>query len=179
MPRHSGQGRSHSPYVAGLPARDGPAYDAGAPVDVLMVVLGDQPLVAEGAHLLDDRQQRDALAGQLVLDAGRRLRVARPQDDAGELEHVQALGERAGADPGAGVLELGEHAEFVGKCLGDLGARVLRVDGGKRDDGARAWDATTPPPFSTLRRWAFNTSKWSIVEDLSTSRGRARPPASW
>src|SRR3954468_7955374 len=82
--------------------------DAGAALDVLVVVLVDQPVVAEGAHLLDDRKQGGALAGQAVLDAGWRLRKARPHDHTRELEHVQALGERPRADPGAGVLQLGE-----------------------------------------------------------------------
>ena len=34
-----------------------------------VVVLGDEPVVAEAAHRLDDREERLALRGQLVLDA--------------------------------------------------------------------------------------------------------------
>ena len=40
----------------------------------------DEPVAPELPHLVDDRQQRLALVGQLVLDAGRRLGVAPPDD---------------------------------------------------------------------------------------------------
>jgi hypothetical protein len=43
----------------------------GAAIDVLVVVVVDQPAVAEAAHRLDDRQQRVALVGEAVLDARR------------------------------------------------------------------------------------------------------------
>ena len=55
--------------------------------------------MAEAAHLVDDRQQRRALLGQLVLDPRRRLRVAPPDDDVLRLEPAEALGERPRADP--------------------------------------------------------------------------------
>ena len=87
-------------------------------VHVLVVVIVDQPVVAEAAHRLDDRQQRVALAGQLVLDARRRLGVALALDDPLLLEHVQPLGERARADPRAGVLELGEAARALRRDRG-------------------------------------------------------------
>src|SRR6476619_6075725 len=48
--------------------------------DVLVVVVVDQPAVAEAAHGLDDRQHGDAFLGQVVLDAGRRLGIAVPLD---------------------------------------------------------------------------------------------------
>ena len=41
-----------------------------------------QPRGAEGAHRVDDREERLALFGELVLDARRRLGVAVPYDDA-------------------------------------------------------------------------------------------------
>ncbi len=65
--------------------------------------LAAEPLVAEAAHLVDDRQQRPALPGQLVLDPRRRLRVAPPDDDVLRLEPAEALGERPRADPLAGI----------------------------------------------------------------------------
>ena len=40
-----------------------------------------EPLVAEAAHLGDDRQQRRALVGQLVLDPRGRLGIAPANDD--------------------------------------------------------------------------------------------------
>ena len=48
---------------------------------VRVVVLAVEVRVAELAHRVDDRQERLALLGQLVLDAGRRLRIAAPLDD--------------------------------------------------------------------------------------------------
>src|SRR5438132_2286198 len=38
--------------------------------------LRNQPGMPEAAHLADDREQRPPLVGQLVVDAGRRLRIA-------------------------------------------------------------------------------------------------------
>src|SRR5579885_589008 len=92
---------------------------AGAAVDVLVGVVGDQPLVAERPHLLDDRQERRPLRGQLVLDPRWGLRVARADDHPLDLEHVQALGARPRADPRAGVLELGEPARPLGEVVDD------------------------------------------------------------
>ena len=66
----------------------------------------DEPLVPEAAHLVDDRQERLALRGQLVLDARRRLGVAAADDDLLLLERAQPLRERPRADALAGVLEL-------------------------------------------------------------------------
>src|SRR5207244_13627007 len=74
---------------------------------------GHQPVVSEPSHLVDDRQQRLALVGELVLDAGRRLRVAPPDDDALLLERAEPLGERPRADPAARVLELREPARAL------------------------------------------------------------------
>ena len=52
------------------------------------------------AHRLDDRSERGALLGELVLDARWRLGVASSNDDLLRLEPAQPLRERAGADPG-------------------------------------------------------------------------------
>src|SRR5262245_32198474 len=67
--------------------------------------VGDEPGVPEAAHLLDDREERLTLVGQLVLGppgGGALL------DDVVLLEEAEAFRERPRADPGAGTLELGE-----------------------------------------------------------------------
>lgn len=51
---------------------------------------GDEPRVAEAAHLFDDRQQVLALLRQLVFDARRRLCVAPADDDPFLLERAAA-----------------------------------------------------------------------------------------
>ena len=72
--------------------------------------LAAEPLVPELPHLVDHGLEPGALAGQLVLDAGRRLGVAPADDDPLRLEPPEPLRERAWADPGAGVLELSRAA---------------------------------------------------------------------
>src|SRR3954454_1561687 len=101
--------------------------------------LGDHPRVPEAAHLPDDREERASLLGQLVLDAGRRFRIAAPDRNALPLEHVEPLGERARADAGARVLELHEPARAFGHVMDDQ----RRPFGGddlcrRRDRAARA-----------------------------------------
>src|SRR5882724_2351993 len=80
---------------------------------------GDHPGAAELAHLADDRQERASLLRQLVLDARRRFGVAPANEDTLALEHVEALGKRAGADAGTGLLELHETARTFGKIVDD------------------------------------------------------------
>src|SRR6185312_8779460 len=87
----------------------------------------DDPLVAEAAHLIDDRQERLALLGQLVLDARRRLGVAAADDDPRVLERSKALGERSRADALAGVLELREAARAFREIVDEHG-RPLRAE---------------------------------------------------
>ncbi len=45
--------------------------DAVGTRHMLVIVILDQPVVPEAAHLLDDRQKRAALVGELILDARR------------------------------------------------------------------------------------------------------------
>src|SRR3990170_1184588 len=52
-----------------------------------------EPVVAEAAHLVHDREERLTLRRQRVLDPRRRLRVAVADDDALGLEPAQALGQ--------------------------------------------------------------------------------------
>src|SRR3954453_19516496 len=98
-----------------------------------MLVVAEEPLVPEVAHRVDDRQEATALVREDVLDAGRRLRIAVPLDDAFRLEHAQPLGERPGADAGAGVLELreapGAFREVVHEERRPLRADDLRTGG--------------------------------------------------
>ncbi len=86
-----------------------------------------EPLVPELAHLVDHGLQRGALAGQLVLDAGRRLRVAPADDDALRLEPAQPFGERPRADARTGMLELGEPPRALREVV-DEQHRPLRAD---------------------------------------------------
>src|SRR5437764_829526 len=96
--------------------------------------LFDQPGVPEAAHLLDDRQERVALVGQLVLDPRRRFRIAVPRDDALVLEDAEAFRERPRTDAGARVLELREAPRPLREVVdepklgrGELGAGAVDV----------------------------------------------------
>src|ERR1035437_10303935 len=80
-----------------------------------------QVRVAELAHRVDDREEGLALLRQLVFDAGRRLRIAAPVDDALVLESSEPLGERAGADAAAGALELREATRALGEVMDEQG----------------------------------------------------------
>ena len=117
---------------------------------VLVIVVVDQPRMAEAAHRIDDRQHRGALRRQLVLDPRRRLRIAAARDDPLLLEHVEALGERARADPVARVLELGEAARPLGEVVHDHERGPLGADEiGGCGDGADS--CRRGPPSSGAR----------------------------
>src|SRR6478736_9648296 len=96
----------------------------------------DDPLVPEAAHLVDDRQERLALLGQLVLDARGRLGVAAADDDLFLLERAQALGERSRADALAGVLELREAARAFREIVDEHGSPLRAEDLGAGCDRA-------------------------------------------
>src|SRR5439155_26016957 len=87
--------------------------------------LFNEPGMPEAAHLLDDRQQRLAFSGQLVLDPRGRLRVAVPLDDALVFEGAQALRQGPRADPGARLLELRGAPRPLGELVDEQG-RPLR-----------------------------------------------------
>ena len=124
-----GRARSASPFELGR---------SSGSVGVGRMNLAAEPLVAEAAHLADDREERRALLGQLVLDARRRLRVAAPHDDLLGLQPAQTLGERPRADPRAGVLELGKAPRALREVVHDQD-RPLRAD-----DLARGGDGALP-----------------------------------
>src|SRR4051812_48229684 len=67
-----------------------------------------QPAAAVLAHRLDDRDEREALLGQRVLDARWHLGERGPLDDALLLQRPEAQGERARADALQRALELAE-----------------------------------------------------------------------
>ena len=102
-----------------------------------VIVVVDQPLMAEAAHRIDDRQHGGALRRQLVLDARRRLGVAAARDDALLLEHVQALRQRSRTDAVARVLELGEAARPFGEVVDDERSPFRADQVGRGRDGAR------------------------------------------
>src|SRR6187551_3062025 len=86
-----------------------------------------QPLAAEAAHGVDDRQERLALLREAVLDAWRRLGVALTLEDPVGFEDAKPLGERAGADPLTRALELREAARPLGEVV-DEERGPLRAD---------------------------------------------------
>src|SRR5919201_2962549 len=89
--------------------------------------LGHEPVAPEAPHGVDDRQERLALLGELVLDARRRLGVAAAHDDPLVLERPEALGEGSRADPAARVLELRETPRTLGEVVHE-NRRPLRTD---------------------------------------------------
>ena len=105
-------------------------------VSAHVLVVVDEPGVPELAHGLDDRQERRALRGQLVLDPRRRLGIALPPDDALALEHVEPFRERPRADAGARPLELGEAARALGQVVHDHRRPFRADDVGRTGDGA-------------------------------------------
>ena len=102
---------------------------------------GNEPVRAELSHLADDRQERPALLGQLVLDAGRRLRIAVPGDDAGLLERPQTVGERSRAHSLADAFELSETARSAAELVDEQRCPFRSDDlAGGRDRAARKVD---------------------------------------
>src|SRR5437868_1507195 len=97
-----------------------------------------QPLVAELAHRVDDRQERLALRGQPVLDPRWRLGVALPLQQSLALERAQPLGERAGADALARALELREAARSLGEVVDEESSPLSPDDLGSGGDRTRA-----------------------------------------
>src|SRR5277367_6662870 len=74
---------------------------------------------------------------------------------------------------GLQVVELGHSvaAPFAGQVLGDLGARVIKVESPVSGDDARSWG----PPFwhgSSATFQALNRHKLSVTVDLKDAAGR-------
>ncbi len=76
------------------------------------------------------------------------------------------------------VLEIGDvtGVEYAGKLLADLGARVVKIE---PPDGARSrhqppFQGDASDPDSSIHFWYYNTSKESVVCDVTTAQGRER-----
>ena len=82
-----------------------------------MAMLGHEPFVSEGTHLLDDAKEASALLGQLVFNSRRRLRIAPADDDVLLLEHAEPLGECPGADAWTSPLQLGKASGPFGEIV--------------------------------------------------------------
>ena len=80
-----------------------------------------------------------------------------------------------GALSGLTILDLcDEKGQLVGKLLGELGARVIKVEppGGDAARNVGPFRNDTPDPNQSLNFWAFNTAKESITLDLDTTAGQ-------
>ena len=74
------------------------------------------------------------------------------------------------------VVELcGERGQYMGKLMGDMGARVIKIEplqgSPERDIGPFKDD--NPDPNTSLYFWARNTSKESLTVDLESTKGIA------
>src|SRR4051794_8624876 len=117
-------------YVAGRTERSGGHVDAwrGHRLGRLVAGAGGaQPVGAVAAHRVDDRDQRPALLGELVLDARRDLREGLARDDALLLERAQPQRQRARGDAVQRALELTEPAATLGE-VADHQQRPLAAD---------------------------------------------------
>ncbi len=81
----------------------------------------------------------------------------------------------AGPLAGLRVLELtGEHAQFCGKLMADLGADVIKIEppGGQETREVGPFLDDQAGPERSLYFWHYNTSKRGITLDLETEDGR-------
>lgn len=67
-----------------------------------------------------------------------------------------------------------EKGQFIGKQLGELGARVIKIEppGGGDARNIRPFRNDEPDPNGSLHFWASNTAKQGITLNLETERGR-------
>ncbi len=67
-----------------------------------------------------------------------------------------------------------EKGQLVGKLLGDMGARVIKVEPPSGDAARRVgpFRADEPRPNASLYFWAFNTAKQGITLNLDDARGQ-------
>src|SRR4051794_34726617 len=115
---------------------------------------GAEPLGAVGAHRLDDRDERAALLGQLVLDARRDLGEGLAGDDALLLERAQAQAQRPGRDAFQRALQLAEALAAVGQ-VADHEERPLAADdvGGPADGAVGIWHVCDSSSRLQLLKW--------------------------
>ena len=123
-----------------------------------------------GARLAHRAGRPGARAGQR---AGLRRR-ARP-DDGGDRAPRRGRGDLMGPLDGVRVIELThEHVAWAGKLVGDLGADVVVVEppGGSPQRSFEPFLDDQPGPERSLWWWHYNTSKRSVVADLTADRER-------
>ncbi len=67
-----------------------------------------------------------------------------------------------------------EKGQLIGKQLGELGARIIKIEppGGGDARNIRPFRNDEPDPNGSLHFWAFNTAKQGITLNLETERGR-------
>ena len=83
--------------------------------------------------------------------------------------------EMPGPLAGLRVLELtGEHAQFCGKLMADLGADVIKIEppGGQETRNVGPFLDDEPGPERSLYFWHYNTSKRGITLDITTQEGQ-------
>ena len=72
------------------------------------------------------------------------------------------------------VVELcGERGQYMGKLMGDMGARVIKIEpiDGSPERNIGPFKDDVPDPNSSLYFWARNTSKESLCVDLESPQG--------
>ena len=67
-----------------------------------------------------------------------------------------------------------EKGQLTGKLLGEMGARVIKIEppGGDAARSIGPFRNDIPDPNQSLNFWAFNTAKESITLDLDTTAGQ-------
>ena len=66
-----------------------------------------------------------------------------------------------------------EKGQLIGKLLGEMGARVIKIEP-PEGDGARTvgpFRGDAPDKNGSLHFWAFNTAKEGITLDIASARG--------
>ena len=81
-----------------------------------------------------------------------------------------------GALEGITVIEMcGARGHFMGKLMGDMGARVIKIEplGGSIERQIGPFMHDEPHPDRSLFFWAHNTSKESLEINIETPEGQA------
>ena len=88
-------------------------------LNVRLLLICGQPLAPVGAHVLDQRDEGAALAGELIGHPRWHLGEGAALDDPLLLERPQAQRQGAGTDPLEGALELTEPERVIGEVADD------------------------------------------------------------
>ena len=158
--------------------------------------LGAQPLLAVGAHRLDDRDERAALGGERVLDARRDLGERLALDDALLLQRAQAQREGARGDALERALELAEaepalrevtdheHRPLAAHDVGgpaDWAVAVRHRASSYRMTSLTEVESVRRPSRSSVPRTTVSASsppaRAQRVEQVVDAAPAARPPA--